>query len=121
MTDEADREVELFRYASWHSFLSWEASLPPNDAEATMQNANCGTPILGTNAVLTTTNADLSAQSTTIGYSYTPYPYTYPWSYSYTYTDPRITALEAKVELLEKMLAAVLSGGGNCKPRTRRK
>ena len=41
----------------------------------------------------------------------------YPLTYSYTYYDPRVAALEAKVETLEKMLAALLSGRETPKPR----
>jgi hypothetical protein len=65
----------------------------------------------------------LAGGAATSGYVTTyPYPYTYPWSYSYyTTPDPRVTALEAKVETLEKMLAAVLSGRDVPKTRARRK
>jgi hypothetical protein len=99
--------------------------MPVIDFPSGIGQAMCGT--------LTATPVSASASASfyvgdtvptvTTGYSYIPqptyYPYTYPWSYSYT--DPRVTALEAKVETLEKMLAAVLSGGGNCKPRAKRR
>jgi hypothetical protein len=76
---------------------------------------------LTTNNLYTTAaiSGDLSGTVTT-GLSYTyPYPYTYPWTYTYT-SDPRVSELETKVELLEKMLMALLSGRPAPKSRRRK-
>lgn len=125
MTDNADDDLMPYPLPPG-AFLKWE--VPPNQSENTVNNSPCGT-LVGGNATLTVTNAPVngggscyvggSVPESTSGFSYTyPYLYTYPWSYSYT--DPRVTALEAKVETLEKMLAAVLSGREVRKPRRKR-
>lgn len=71
-------------------------------------DSTCGTQLTTSNNLYV---GDAGLPNTTLSYIPAPTGYTYPLSWTYTYTtDPRVAALEAKVEVLEKMLAALLSG-----------
>lgn len=106
--------------------LDWVRPL----TQPTMQNTTCGTvsrDFSPPNNVVTATNADLNDSTSNfvqIGgwWPNAPAhtPYVSPLSYTYYTSDPRVSELETKVEMLEKMLAAVLSGRDIPKPRRKR-